>query len=152
MNTPKGLTACDQCGAANLPTRESCWLCHARLLVVATAVADRPAGCESRAAYQFSLATIMLVVTLAAVLLGVFRISPGLGALLVIVVAPAFVRTCINTVRRKAQGETVSQADQVAKFASSAALVMLAVLLVPAAIFVALFVVCLAIASFPGAF
>lgn len=60
MNTATGLISCGQCGAANLSTRESCWLCHARLFVVATVVAGPPGRCESRAAYQFSLATIML--------------------------------------------------------------------------------------------
>jgi len=140
---------CPECGATIVATTDCCWLCHATVPVVATLVAEGPVPWEHRAAYQFSLATMMLTIALVAVLLGVFLISPGIGILLAVAVTPAFLRTCIVMARRKARGQPVSLADKLGSFAVSfAASVGLAVFVagvVVVAVFVAFFMICWAV-------
>ena len=116
---PNEERSCPECGATLSATSDSCWLCHSTVPIVATVVAERAVPWEHRAAYQFSLATMMLTITLVAVLLGVFLMSPGIGILLAVVVAPAFLRTCIVMARRKARGQPVSLADKLGSFAAS---------------------------------
>jgi hypothetical protein len=61
----------------------------------------------------------MLTVTLVAVVLGAFRIAPGLGVLLVIVASPAWLRTCLNVMRRKVHGRPMSAMEKVGLFVGS---------------------------------
>jgi hypothetical protein len=61
----------------------------------------------------------MLTVTLVAVVLGAFRVAPGLGILLVVVVSPAWLRTCLNVMRRKARGRPMSATEKLGLFAGS---------------------------------
>ncbi len=61
----------------------------------------------------------MLTVTLVAVVLGAFRVAPGLGILLVIIVSPAWLRTCLNVMRRKARGRPMSAMERLGLFAGS---------------------------------
>jgi len=95
---------------------------------------------EHRAAYQFGLSTLMLIVTAAAVVLGVFRTHLGVGLALVFLAAPALVGTCIVTVRKRARGQPLTPAGKVGVFVVS--LVIVAV--VVAASIGAFFAVCLA--------
>jgi hypothetical protein len=89
--------------------------------------AARPAAAEARAAYQFGISTIMLVITIAAVVLGVFRMSAGVGLALVFLFTPALVRTCIIAVRRKARGRPMSVAAKIGAFAASLGIVIVVV-------------------------
>jgi hypothetical protein len=121
---------------------------------VATVVGEGPAPPERRAAYQFSLATILLTIALVAVLLGVLQMAPGVGILLAIAVTPAFLRTCIMTARRKARGKPVSLGYKLGTFAVSVfgmfGLLFLISQVVVVAVFVALFAICLAAMSGGG--
>jgi hypothetical protein len=65
----------------------------------------------------------MLTITLVAVVLGAFRAAPGLGVLLVIVVSPAWLRTCLNAMRRRARGRPMSALDKLGLFAGSVGVV-----------------------------
>ena len=76
---------CRECGAgvyAEERKAECCWLCGARLESPAHDVVRRPATGRQQAPDKLGLSTLMVVVALFAVLLGVFRESPGLGILL----------------------------------------------------------------------
>jgi hypothetical protein len=95
--------------------------------------------------WSFSIGSLMLVVTLAAVCLGLGAAAPGLGIALAIVATPALVRTFVSSAQRKAQGERLQPGDKVATFAASVGVVLLA----GVAAGVAFFATCL-IACFPA--
>ncbi len=65
-------------------------------------IADRPLHDEyqQHATFQFGLSSIMLIITLAAVLLGVYEMAPGIGIALAIVAIPALIPTCIISMRK----------------------------------------------------
>jgi hypothetical protein len=75
------------------------------------------------APYQFSLSTLLLVMTYAAVLIGTFTAQPGVGLAMAFLTAPAVVRTCYVGMRKKARGERLSWAGKVGVFFASAMLV-----------------------------
>src|SRR5687768_12038002 len=94
---------CPQCGASCAVEATQCWLCHAALPAVVQSTRGAPA-----AAQQFSLATILLVITLIAVCLGVFRVSPGFGLAVVCFAVPALIRTVVVGAQHKRVGERLS--------------------------------------------
>jgi hypothetical protein len=68
---------------------------------------------------QFSLESLMLVVTLVAVCLGMVMALPGLGILISIVAAPALVRTLIAGYQEKAAGGHMTLTEKVMAFVAS---------------------------------
>ncbi|HUE74373.1 MAG TPA: hypothetical protein VMP01_26055 [Pirellulaceae bacterium] len=68
---------------------------------------------------QFSIATLLLVTTLIAVCLALFRIEPGLGALSLLFIVPAFLRTLSLAGREKTYGNRLSAREKVAVFLGS---------------------------------
>src|SRR5262245_23246115 len=105
---------CPECGASCELEAARCWLCHAELT---------PAGAEQPTPAphgpQFSIATILLVTTLIAVCLGVFRLSPGFGIAMICFAAPALIRTFIVGVQQKRVGQRLSIGDKLTAFAAS---------------------------------
>jgi hypothetical protein len=75
-------------------------------------------------AFQFSLSTLMLTVTVVAVLLGAFVMLPGFGIILAILVTPAWLRTCVIASRKEARGRPMSTHQKLEFFAASAGVVM----------------------------
>ncbi len=65
---------------------------------------------------QFSISTLLLMMTLAAVLLSVFQVAPGMAILLALVAASALWRTRISIMRREEQGQLFSPREKVALF------------------------------------
>jgi len=61
----------------------------------------------------------MATVTLLAVLLGVFRLVPGLGVLLAIVLVPAWIHTNITLGRRQSRQQRITFGDRFTVFANS---------------------------------
>ena len=99
---------------------------------------------------QFSLESLMLVVTLVAVCLGMIMALPGLGILISIVAAPALVRTLITGYQEKAAGGHLTLAEKVMAFVASTG-VTLAVLLTGFAAFgAACFGSCLVMVGMEG--
>ena len=133
---------CPECGAALPANAKYCWLCRGEAQPVAEAAAPSSPFAEHRAAYQFSLSSLMLTITLVAVLLGVFRIAAGLGIVLTILVTPAFLRTCITTARRKARGQPVSLGAKLRLFASTFGIAVGSVIIVVAAVVAAVSTYC----------
>ncbi len=132
---------CPECQATRRPEAKYCWLCGAALEPVTAEAAEPSAGSENRAAYQFGLSTLMLMVTLAAVVLSVFSMSIGVGLALVFLTTPPLVRTCITAARRKARGEPMSPLAKVGMFAATFGIVVVVV----AASIAAFFAVCFAL-------
>jgi hypothetical protein len=72
-------------------------LCHLRVDSAraegASLAARSTRGSEATSIRGFSLASLMLLVTLVAIVLGLFSVAPGLGLLAIIVLVPALVRS-----------------------------------------------------------
>jgi hypothetical protein len=132
---------CPQCGAARDAAAVRCWLCHAAV------PAEDPRGRESfsaddfaasqscgpkttpdpgaAAGQQFSIATILLVTTLIAVCLGVFRISPGFGLAVIAFAVPALIRTFVVGVQHQRVGQRLSIGDKLTAFVASLGIMVL---------------------------
>ena len=68
---------------------------------------------------QFSLATLMLIMTLVAVCLGVGMLAPGLGIFLALIVTPALIRTVISGADTKSAGYRFTMVDKIETFVVS---------------------------------
>jgi hypothetical protein len=115
---------CPDCGAAIRREDALCWLCHRSLLVEAEAVEAgspfRPQAQPPRAnPAQFSLETLMLVITLIAVCLGVIMAAPGLGILVAVVAAPALVRTLVAGYQERKAGRPMTLGEKLLTFLAS---------------------------------
>ncbi len=139
--------ACPTCGAVHSADADLCWLC---LGPVENEVVRPPNRFESQSQspYQFGLSTVMLLISLSAVLLGVCSMHPGLGLALTFVAIPALARTCIMSMRRKREGIPMSDMAKVGVFGGSLFLVIGVTTLLVLASAVALFLVCMGVMSF----
>src|SRR5690242_3571833 len=95
---------CHACQARLHSGAEKCWLCGAAVAAdagdtIANVSPVAPPTAASRPATSFSLATLMLFVTLVAIVCGVFSLAPGLGAIMGLVLLPVMTHTVIS-VRR----------------------------------------------------
>ena len=97
---------------------EKCWLCYVPLDVPQKAIPAQVIDERIAAANpsQFSIETILLVTTLIAVLLGLFRLHPGLAIVLIIISVPALVRTVSVARREKRRGQRVTAGGKVGHF------------------------------------
>lgn len=117
---------CPQCGAACPAEADRCWMCHARLSPTdADPFAQPAAAADPLGSGQFSLATILLVITLIAVCLGVFRISPGFGLAMIAFSVPALIRTFVAGVQQKRTGQRLTVGDKLTAFAASMGIMVL---------------------------
>ncbi len=115
--------ACPECGAGMPPDARTCWLCHGRPGPAATVGESPFAATERHAAVQFSLASMLLLVALFAVIFGVAAIAPGLGVGLAILSAPALIRTAIVASRRRSVGHPLDMWTKVWVFAGTLGLI-----------------------------
>jgi hypothetical protein len=109
---------CARCGAVGRPDAARCWLCGAAFdskdTTTATAAVERgvtPGG--------FSLASLMMFVTLLCVVLGVSTIAPGIGIPFGIIMLVAWLRTAAVARRKAAHGVAVTRLERLQLFASS---------------------------------
>ncbi len=130
---------CPECGAAIEGHEGYCWLCRKMVQPTDSVAVQPPAHVDHRAAFQFSLASLMLFVTLSAVLLGAFSVSPGTGVGLAVLSAPALVWTAVRATRRRARGRPMSPQEKVGAFAATLG----SVLVICVAAGTAFFVTCL---------
>jgi hypothetical protein len=131
--------SCPECGASIPAQANVCWLCRSRVTErgSGTAAPDRPGteqavggtpfGAPSQPApsaahhahLQFSLASLMLAITLCAVALGAATIHPGLGIGVAVLATPAFIHTAVTAVRRRERGRRMTPAEKLAFFCGS---------------------------------
>ena len=143
MNADPATTAtvrrCCECGAELSANDERCWLCRRDLVIDAEVVETQPAaGASLRGApLQFSLETLLLIVTLSAVCLGALVAAPGLGVLLLVIAVPALVRTCLSGMQAKKQGGKLTATDKVMAFLASVAITWAALVAAGMAFFTA---------------
>lgn len=145
---------CSECGAESYwPSSPRCWLCGGTVLmrageedaVPAVVLEESPA--DRRAASQVAISTILMLLTLTAVLVGVFIMAPGLGIVLFFFTLPAVILSGFVLAKQRRWGGKAGIAQRIGVFfLSFGFIVVLAVAMVIAAI-VALFIVCLAAAG-----
>jgi hypothetical protein len=153
---------CPDCGAKVSVNAPRCWMCgrplswatpaEVRIRLATQAHADTSstvrtfAGHQAgddyhrRAPFQFGLASIMLIITLAAVVLGVYKMAPGIGIALAIVAITALIPTCIISRRKGAQDEPLSSAEQISYFVAWLGLALIVLIAAGFAFFVTCFV------------
>jgi hypothetical protein len=139
---------CPECGASVKPGLDRCWLCQRPQPI--DAIVIEPPGPFSAAPprrgaspTQFSLETLLMIVTLVAVCLGLLMAAPGLGVLVSIVAAPALVRTLIAGYQRRAVGTPLSAGEKVLAFLASTGVTFAVLLAGLAAFGTACFATCL---------
>ena len=136
------VVSCRQCSAPLPAKARYCWLCGVSLAPTAAGSPFQAAPVVApRAAYQFGISTMLLAMTLLAVLLGVFAMSPGIGLAITFLTTPAVVRTCIVAAKRKTRGQTMSPLAKLGVFGSTLGIVIVVV----AASIGAFFAVCFTI-------
>jgi O-antigen/teichoic acid export membrane protein len=153
---------CPDCGGLLSPADDRCWLCHWRrpkkpagsapdqaAITLATLAKTPGEGrpCPQypdRTHLQFSLATLLLIMTLTSVLCGLIAAAPGLGIPIAVLSVPALVRTCITASRRQKRGEAMPFEEKASTFVVTVVLGG-ALLATTAVVFgITFFVVCLA--------
>lgn len=113
-----GPNTCPECGRENAAASTQCWLCEARLEANPYALpADHVSTADGR--FSFSLATLLVVLTSASVLCGLFAIEPGLGIVAAVLLTPAMIRTALVMRKREAAGLSVGPAQKVLLLAGS---------------------------------
>lgn len=146
-NHPGSPLSCPECSARIKPTDEKCWLCGRELVVTAEVVEDfaespfaaswSPRADAKPIPFQFSLESLLMVITLAAVCLGAFVTTPGLGVLALIVAAPALLRTVYEGHQARQRGKSLTLAEKMMSFAASAGIALAALSAAAGAFFAA---------------
>jgi hypothetical protein len=85
-----------------------------------------------RGPWTFGLRTLGLVVTVAAVLMGLFALDLGLGLLYSALLVPPLATTAVVAARHKRRARLFTASDKAGTFAISALWTMLALVLLPA--------------------
>ena len=151
----RGLGAfCPSCGANVRAETTRCWLCFwplppikkgpsltpAEIHLVPTAAHETDSirrGPPRAATRQFSLATILLTITLIAVCLGVYHHWPGLGVLVAAMATPALIGTIALGAGRRQRGLPMTTTDKIVAFFAMFGVLFLVLISAVAALLVA---------------
>lgn len=144
---PAAARNCPYCNAELTSAEDSCWLCHRDLATGATidppslpAVVPPP-----ELAGGYSLASLMLFVTLAAVVMGVITIAPGLGVPLAVVAFVVWVRTATTVEELRKRGKAKTAGEKTLMFLASFGMAVATLFLIAVAGCAALCSACFAI-------
>jgi hypothetical protein len=154
METPS--RNCPQCGAQLSPDWSQCWLCGAkRPSLGAGEAAARVAGMRrgaggSAAAPPYGLSSVVLVVTLLAILCSIIGMNPGLGIPISVLAVPALLRTVFVVLRREESGEPMSAGGKMASFLLSMVIVAMVAVAAVVAAAVAFLATCIAAGAGAG--
>jgi hypothetical protein len=133
---------CPQCGAIMAPAQAACWLCRAESplgpaagtpIARAPRTEERPPSPTGR--LQYDLSSLMLFMTLIAILSSIIGMNPGLGIVVAILAVPALVRTCVVASGGGARGQTLSPGGKVAVFLLTLAMIVTVIVATGAAFF-----------------
>jgi len=126
---------CPRCGAAWRPGGDKCWLCYlpaakafATESVELTPVLSPPIEPVTLST-SFSLASLLMVITLVSVVFGVSTFAPGVGIPLGVVLLVVWLKTAERAERRRKLGHALTWTETTQLFFASfgAALAMIAV-------------------------
>jgi hypothetical protein len=124
------VSTCPHCGALVEPADKSCWLCLKQLDEPVVSGREPAAHLQPLPMSGYSLASLMMFMTLAAVVLGVTTQWPGIGIPLGVVALVIWSRT-VNIVRQRAtEGVEVSSPQKIHIFMSSFGMTLVILLLV----------------------
>ncbi len=129
---PAEVAVCGECGAAREPDAETCWLCRSNLAAHGPYAPPRNNPYDELASWQISIGSLLATVTILAVALGVFRLAPGLGVMLAVVVVPAYIRTCVVIAQQHSRKKRVTARDRFTLFANSVGVTISVMLLLGA--------------------
>ena len=110
QSMPKG--CCPQCGMNLIAGQPKCWLCHAAS--PGAAVESVAWGLQPRVEHpsaapsEYRLASLLLSMTIVAVLAGIIAMHPGIGIVVAIVALPVLVHACFATARRNDRVQSTS--------------------------------------------
>jgi len=146
---------CPLCGATLSPNAASCWLCHAAVVPGRTPDATpRSVSPSVRARPErlggYSLATMMLFVTLIAVVVGLATIHAGVGIPLGVMLLVAWWRTAAVSRYRYRSDDSLTRAQQIQVFLSSFGLAIALIVMVGVGICVALGALCFGLIAVAG--
>ena len=145
---------CPSCGANVRAETTRCWLCfwplppinegpsltlaETHLVPTAAHETDSLRRAPPRAATrQFSLGTILLILTLIAVCLGVYHQWPGLGVIVAAMATPALIGTIAMGAGRRQRGLPMTTADKIVTFSAMFGVLFLVLISAVAALLVA---------------
>lgn len=146
---------CPHCSTKQLGPSEKCWLCEkvfadefsSAVDPKGTANVGLPSPLHDPVQVSFSLATLLLLMTLASVCLGLFAIYPGLGIFACLIAMPVFFRTLTVVRHREKRGQKVSASEKMVMFITSFAIGSVLSIVVGVAAFCSFCGVCLAVFS-----
>lgn len=95
--------ACPHCGAASRTGATRCWLCAESLTPAKHSPSAPPAE-----RFSFSIATLLLVTTIVAIVCGVMAANLGLGIFLACLLLPVCIKTVLLVRRRQRAGEEIT--------------------------------------------
>ena len=143
---------CPECGAVNPIGKSQCYLCERKFdagglsitpLRTATKASDFATALPSaRGTSTYSLSSLFLIVTLAAVCFGLIAQAPGLAIPLIVLITPALLSTFVKSRKKRAAGSEFTTADKIQAFVMSFGAVLLTIFAGVAAFFTACFVSC----------
>ena len=127
------LTACPFCAAEARPGAKFCWLCGAKMAApqpalpagradaivlaeIATGRAMPATDCEKAAPFQFTISTLLIILTLSAVLFGIWKMHPGLGAVLTVIAAVGLIGLARGTHAAAKRGAPLTSSEKVSAF------------------------------------
>jgi hypothetical protein len=122
---------CPECGASLLRGAVQCWLCHREVVQEARSQPPAPTGSP----YQYTLSSLLLLMTLAAILLSLGSMEPGVGIAAAILAAPALLRTICTSAIRGSGGQPLSVGGKVAIFMLTLGMVVIVIVAAAAAFF-----------------
>lgn len=135
-----GERACPDCDARLKTTDEKCWLCGRRVVVgeeLPRPPVSPQLGRATPGQVQFSLESLFLVITLAAVCLGALVTSPPLGVLVLIVATPALIRTLVEGHYARQSGRPLTIGEKLLAFVASTGISLAALIAAGGAFFAA---------------
>ncbi len=140
---PRAVPICRDCGATNDLDASECWLCQRRdwRADPASAAIKPDAGTFDRLKLFSSLETLLIAMALAVVEVGVARLAPGLGVVLLVLLVPAWAITEWKARHR------VEPMPVLHKFGLMAGLTIVIPLLLVVSLLIPLFAICAAALS-----
>ena len=123
-----------------------CWLCQGEAPVLATLV-ERPPGTKHRPVpppdrFQYGLSSLLLIMTLVAILCSIISMHRGLGIAVAMLTVPALVWTCCIASERGVSGKPMSAGAKTGVFLRNLALIVSVIVVVIVAAVVALSLIC----------
>jgi hypothetical protein len=142
---------CPRCGAEVRPGTDRCWLCYARLQKDgAESSPGEPSPTNPADDFsspgRFSLASLLMAMTLLSVVFGISTFAPGVGIPLGVVLLAVWAKTAQRTRERQQLGQTLGWAETAQLFFASFG-VVIAMLAVVAAAGAAAFAVACAVCA-----